>query len=246
MTQAHPEPAFAAPPSLTEARLFAAADELAGRDPDLAAVLARRGPPPLWARPPGFATLLLIILEQQVSLASARATFARLEQRVAQEGRTLTPDSFLALDETALRAAGVSRQKIAYSRGLARDLAAGTLDLDAVARMGDHEAHARLLALHGIGPWSASIYLLLALRRPDVWPAGDLGLIVGMQVIKRLPERPTPAQAEAWAEAWRPWRAVAARLLWSEYLALQRAGLLPRSRAAGTKHAQAAREGSRP
>lgn len=209
---------------LDAARLAQGAEELAARDPALAAILARRGAPPLWGREPGFATLLLIILEQQVSLASARKTFERVQAAAGE----LTPARLLALDDDTLRAAGVSRQKSAYARGLAYDLASGALDLAALTEMGDTQAFDRLVALHGVGPWSANIYLLMALRRPDVWPAGDLGLIVGAQLIWALRERPSAAWVAERAAAWTPWRAVAARLLWSEYLAHQRAGTLPR------------------
>ena len=166
---------------------------------------------------PGFPTLLHIILEQQVSLASARAAFVRLQEMATP----LTPASFLALSDADLKAAGFSRQKTAYGRGLARDLVAGHLDLDALAQMSDADAHARLVALHGIGRWSANIYLLMGLLRQDVWPVGDLALLVAAQWAKRLEHRPDERAFEAMAEPWRPWRAVAARLLWSEYLARQ-------------------------
>ncbi len=209
---------------LDAARMAQGAHELAQRDEALAAILARRGVPPLWGRAPGFATLLLIILEQQVSLASARMTFTRLQEAAGE----VTPARLLALEDDTLRAAGFSRQKSAYARGLARDLDSGALDLDALAGMDDAQAFDRLVALHGVGPWSANIYLLMALRRPDVWPAGDLALIVGAQMIWALPERPSAAWVAERALAWSPWRAVAARLLWSEYLAHQAAGTLPK------------------
>jgi DNA-3-methyladenine glycosylase II len=192
---------------------------LAARDADLAALAAEFGLPPLWLRDPGFPTLLHFILEQQVSLAAARAMFERLKAAA----NPLTPETFLALDDETLRACGFSRQKQRYARALAQDLAAGLLDLDALAGMDDTTAHDRLVALHGIGPWTANVYLLMALGRPDAWPAGDLGIVVALQRVKRLPTRPTEREAIAIAEPWRPWRAVAARLLWSEYLAWQRA-----------------------
>jgi DNA-3-methyladenine glycosylase II len=207
-----------APRPLTEAGLRRAARELAARDGDLAGVLERLGPPPMWAREPGFPTLVHIILEQQVSLASARAAFARLRELAAP----LTPQTFLALDDRALRAAGFSRQKTAYARHLAALIEAGELDLEKLARLGDDEARAALVRVKGVGPWTADIYLLMALRRPDVWPAGDLALAVAAQRLKRLPARPAPAQLEALADAWRPFRAVAARLLWHDYLNTRR------------------------
>ncbi len=210
--------------TLDAARLAQGAHELAARDPALAAILAQRGVPPLWGREQGFATLLLIILEQQVSLASARTTFERLQAVTGP----VTPESVLALDDDALRRAGFSRQKSAYARSLAHDLLSGSFALDTLADMKDAQAFDHLVSLHGVGPWSANIYLLMALRRPDVWPAGDLALIVGAQMLWGLAERPSAAWVADRAAAWTPWRAVAARLLWSEYLAHQAAGTLPR------------------
>jgi DNA-3-methyladenine glycosylase II len=204
-----------APPAtvLTEATLEQGLAALAQRDPDLAS-LARRGPPPLWARSPGFGTLVHIILEQQVSLASAKAAFDRL-QAIADP---LTPAALLELDDATLLAAGFSRQKRAYARHLAEALVAGTLDLAALPALDDDAVRRQLQAVKGIGPWTAEIYLLMALRRADAWPAGDLALAVAAQQVKGLDRRPDPATLTGLAEAWRPWRAVAARLLWRHYL----------------------------
>jgi DNA-3-methyladenine glycosylase II len=202
------------PHALDEQSLATALADLAARDADLAAVLAELGPPPLWAREPGFPTLIHIILEQQVSLASARAAFERLQAAA----NPLTPESFLLLDDAALRAIGFSRQKASYVRYLAIALVEGRLDLATLAKLDDDAARAALVSLKGIGSWTADIYLLMALRRPDVWPAGDLGLQIGMQLVKGLPRRPTADETVLLAEAWRPWRAVAARLLWHHYL----------------------------
>jgi DNA-3-methyladenine glycosylase II len=199
---------------LDEASLVAALEHIAERDADLAATLARLGPPPLWAREPGFPTLIHIILEQQVSLASARAAFDRL-RAVASP---LTPERFVALDDETLRAVGFSRQKTAYSRHLAHTILDGKLDLDRLARLDDESARAQLLALKGIGPWTADIYLLMALRRPDIWPTGDLGLVNAVREVKGLERRPTAEEMHAIGEAWRPYRAAAARLLWHHYL----------------------------
>ena len=200
--------------ALTESGLRRAARALAASDPDLGRVLARLGAPPLWAREPGFPTLVHIILEQQVSLASARAAFERLRALAAP----LTPPSFLALGDAELRAAGFSRQKTAYCRHLAALIEVGELDLEGVARLGDGEARGELLKVKGVGPWTADIYLLMALGRPDVWPSGDLALAAAAREVKRLPARPTHPELDAMAEAWRPYRAVAARLLWHHYL----------------------------
>lgn len=206
------------PAPLDDARLVAAAHDLAARDADLAAIVARWGPPPMWARPPGFSTLIYIILEQQVSLASARAAYDRL---LALAG-PLTPEGFLALDDAALRRVGFSRQKTAYGRHLAHALLSGQLDLDGLAGLDDDEVRARLLAIKGIGRWTADVYLLMALLRPDIWPVGDLALAAAVQRVKRLEQRPTGAMLAELGEAWRPWRAVAARLFWVHYLAASR------------------------
>lgn len=200
--------------TLTAETLSLGLEILAERDADLAGVLARFGPPPLWTREPGFPTLLQIILEQQVSLASARATFERLSALAAP----LTPDTFLALDDETLRAVGFSRQKSRYGRELAQAVLSGRLDLTSLADLPDDDVRAALIALPGIGPWSAEIYLLMALRRADAWPVSDLGVIVGLQQVKNLPQRPTREEADRLAEAWRPWRSVATRLLWYNYL----------------------------
>lgn len=208
---------------LTEEMLIEAVGILAARDADLARIAERYGPPPLWGREPGFPTLIQIILEQQVSLASARAAFNRLLQAASP----LTPESFLALDDAALKDAGFSRQKAAYGRHLAQAIVDGRFDPEALAELDDARVREELVELKGIGHWSADIYLLMALRRPDAWPAKDLALAVAVQEVKRLPGRPNPAELEAAAEGWRPWRAVAARLLWSHYLGTRRKGQAP-------------------
>ena len=199
---------------LTEERLLEGVAVLTAQDADLAAIVHRWGPPPLWAREPGFPTLVHIILEQQVSLASARAAFDRLLALTTP----LTPTRFLELDDATLRAVGFSRQKTGYSRHLAQAIVTGAFDIDGLAALPDDAARTALVARKGIGPWTADIYLLMCLGRPDVWPVGDLALQVAMQSIKGLAQRPTVVEMEKIGEAWRPWRAVAARLLWHHYL----------------------------
>jgi len=199
---------------LTDETLLEGTDHLAACDPDLARILATLGPPPLWAREPGFPTLLHIILEQQVSLASAQAAFDRLRALATP----LTPATFLALDDVALKTVGFSRQKMGYGRHLAQALYNDELDLSALADLDDATVRATLIKLKGVGLWTADVYLLMALRRPDIWPVGDLALVIALQKLKQLPTRPQPAEMEALAREWRPWRAVAARLLWHYYL----------------------------
>ncbi len=202
-------------PALTAATFLRDVGQLIAQDADLAAVVARWGPPPFWTHPPGFGGLISAILAQQVSLESAQAAFARLERAIGPAA----PAAFLTLDDGALKAIGFSRQKASYVRGLAQALLAGRLDLDAVTELDDAAAAAALMQIRGVGAWTASAYLLFALRRPDAWPSGDLALIKAIQALAVLPALPSWQQADAVAERWRPRRAAAARILWHQYLA---------------------------
>ena len=200
---------------MTRSDLARAAVRLAARDRDLARILRTDGVPPLWGRRPGFRTLLRIILEQQVSLASAQAACRRLEAGV----RPLTPQQVLALGALRLRRLGITRQKAAYCINVSRALCDdGGLDLRALAAFDDDAVRARLVRIKGIGPWTADIYLVMAMRRPDVWPAGDVALAKALRVVKRLRTTPSAARMSEIAEGWRPFRAVAARMLWHHYL----------------------------
>ncbi len=202
------------PPALTAATFKIAWQSLAARDGDLARAIERFGPPPLWRRKPCFATLVRIILEQQVSLSSARAAFNRLSAVVVPFSAT----TFTRMDERVLRAAGLTRQKRIYTRTLAEAVAAGRLRLNALAAMPDDDARQALMQIKGIGPWTADIYLLMALNRPDIWPRGDLALDTALAQVKHLGRRPAASRMEAVTSAWRPWRSVAARILWHVYL----------------------------
>ncbi len=186
-------------------------------DPDLNAICRRFGPPPIWVREPGFPTLVRIILEQQVSLASAAAAFSRLEALLSP----VTPAGLLALDDDELKACGFSRQKSGYVRGVASEILEGRLDPDALALMDDEDVRDSLIRVRGIGPWSADIYLLMALRRADIWPRGDLALARSMQRVKNLPSLPSNEEMDEISRAWKPLRAVAARFLWHDYLSRQ-------------------------
>ena len=187
---------------------------LTQRDADFGRIIATAGSPRFPQRRPGFGTLLHIILEQQVSVEAARAMYARLRK----ECRWVTPERFLALDDPTLRQCGFSRQKMAYGRHLAAAILDGSFDPKALARHDDETALAELVKLKGIGRWSAEVYLLFALARPDIWPAGDLGLQLALQWLKGLENRPDAQTLRRLAEPWRPWRAVAACLLWQFYL----------------------------
>src|SRR5215211_8373232 len=184
----------------------------------LAGILATYGEPPLWRRATGFPTLVHIILEQQVSLKSAKSMLRRLEAAI----QPFTPSRFLELGDTYLRSLGVTRQKSAYLLDLSTSIVNGALSFAKLAQMSDDEARVVLTRVKGIGLWSADVYLLMAMRRADIWPAGDLALAVAMQELTGLAARPDHRELERLAEQWRPHRAVAARMLWQYYLGRRR------------------------
>lgn len=202
---------------LVTGTLREAVRELSARDPMLARFAERWGVPPLWARTPGFPTLIRIILEQQVSLAAA----ATLYKRLVRHAGGMTPAAIAALGMSGLREFGLTRQKSAFCHGLALRILDGSLDLAAVSRAPDDEARAMLLSVHGLGPWSVDIYFLMALRRPDIWPQGDLALAVTLRDSIGMERLPTRVEQHAMAEAWKPWRSVAARMIWAEYLGVR-------------------------
>jgi DNA-3-methyladenine glycosylase II len=210
-------PNVSTPDALTERTLLAAVEILEARDPALGEVVARHGPPPLWAREPGFATLVHLVLEQQVSLASAQAAFDRLRAAVDP----LAPAGFMRLDDAQLLAIGFSRQKARYGRALAAALLDGSLDLAAMPALDDDAVDAALTSVPGIGPWTATIYRLMVLRRPDAWPVHDIALAQAIAEVRGLGRRPAAAEMHDLAEGWRPWRAVAARILWHHYLSVR-------------------------
>ena len=183
-------------------------------DPDLGAVLGRLGEPPMWGREPGFPALIQIILEQQVSLAAARTMYLRLTQHLG----AMTPEAVYANQVSGLKNFGLTRQKASYCHGLATRILDGSLDLATVAREPDELGRQTLLAVPGLGPWSVDIYYLMALRRPDIWPQGDLALAAALREVKHLNALPTREEQQRLANAWTPWRSVAARILWAHYL----------------------------
>jgi len=191
---------------------------LSESDPHLRGVIERHGPPPMWVRDPGFPTLVYLILEQQVSLASAKAAYDKLIAEVKQ----LTPGRFLKLDKRTLKRIGFSRQKTLYARILAEELSTRRLDFKSLHEMDDAGVRARLTALKGIGPWTAENYLLFALRRADVWPSGDLALQIAVQQVKGLRKRPSPERLDKMSKVWQPWRSVATRIFWHHYLSTRR------------------------
>ncbi|MGI9420136.1 MAG: DNA-3-methyladenine glycosylase family protein [Geminicoccaceae bacterium] len=199
---------------LTGPVLARAIDHLATVDKDVEAAVALIGCPIPRLRPPGFATLLRIMVSQQVSTHAAAAIWGRLA--AACDDRA-TPARFLALDEAALRAVGLSGRKVEYGRGLALAVRDGSLDLDRLDHLTDEDAIAELCALRGFGRWSAEIYLLFALSRTDSWPADDLAVQIGMQRLKGLDGRPDRKRMDQLAEPWRPLRGCGAILLWHVY-----------------------------
>ncbi len=202
------------PTALDKKSLAIAAESVALMDRDFARTLANLGPPPLWEREPGFVTLVRIILEQQVSLASADAMFQRLKKNI----KPLTPETVIAAGEPFLRSFGVTRQKAAYFINVAQAIQSNGLDLEALWQLRDEIAIEKLTSVKGIGQWTAKIYLLMALRRPDVWPVGDVALATAFKNLKGKLERPTQPELSEIALAWRPHRATAARMLWHYYL----------------------------
>ncbi len=186
---------------------------LAEVDGDIARHYQACGLPPVRRRPAGFAGLVHIIVAQQLSAQSANAIIARLEAAA----RPLTAENFLNIGDKAMKTIGLSGQKTRYGRVLAEELLAGRLDLDGLAELDDEAAIERLVQIKGIGRWTAEIYLLFALGRPDVWPADDLAVQAAAQRVKGLDERPTRAQMIEIAEPWRPHRRAAARFMWHVY-----------------------------
>jgi DNA-3-methyladenine glycosylase II len=188
-------------------------DLLCAEDTALAGLVAEHGVPAFWRRAPEFATLLLFILEQQVSLESGAAVY----RRVAESAGTVDPGSVLTVGPQGLAAAGVTRQKTGYILALAEKLVSGALDLEAIGRAPVEEARSALLEVTGVGPWTADVYLLSALGHIDVFPVGDRALQVGAGEALGM-STPDPGQLEMLAEPWRPLRAIAARLIWHGYL----------------------------
>jgi DNA-3-methyladenine glycosylase II len=199
---------------LNESLLQDATLWLCTHDPALARVHEQFGFPPLWARAPDFATLVHIVLEQQVSLSSANAAFKRLKALLPD----FTPHTFLFLSDEQLRSIGFSRQKTLYTRNLAEHLLDGRLDLQTLHALPDDEVRHTLTQLKGIGPWTADIYLSECLLRPDVLPKGDIAMLEAFKDLYHLPNRPDHDTFVRSTAHWRPWRSVGTRLLWHYYL----------------------------
>ena len=202
----------------SQADLDAAVAALVRRDPRLAPVLAIAGQPALRRRAPGFEGLAQIVCGQQLSVASASTIWGRLSAAFAP----FHPEPLRKARADRLGRLGLSAAKITTLKGVARELAAGRLDLDVLAEQDADAAHATLTNLHGIGPWTADVYLLFCLGHGDAWPAGDVALQEAIKVGLGLADRPTPKQMAPLADPWRPQRGAAAHLWWSYYHAIKR------------------------
>jgi DNA-3-methyladenine glycosylase II len=202
----------------TDEDLAAGMAALVAQDPRLAPVLEKSGMPAIRRREGGFAGLCAIVCGQQLSTASAAA----IRDRLFKAFDPFHHDTVRLARATRLAALGLSRPKIKSIKAIGHAVAKGHIDLDAVAKMDADQAHAALVALHGIGPWTADIYLLFCLGNADAWPAGDLAIQEAMRIAFNLKKRPDAKQMMKLAEPWRPWRGVAAHLLWAYYHAVKR------------------------
>ena len=189
-------------------------DGLASNDPDFQKIIDTHGYPPFWSRPNSFESLVHIILEQQVSLASALSALNKLRERVQE----LTPARILLLTDEEMRACYVSRQKSSYIKYLAEALLSGQLKLEEFYDLPDDEIRAQLVALKGIGNWTADVYLMFALQRADIFPIGDLAAVNALKRVKRLPPQTTREEMLGITVQWQPYRSVATMLLWHYYL----------------------------
>jgi DNA-3-methyladenine glycosylase II len=187
---------------------------LAKKDPHLHSIIEQHGHPPMWTRTPSFATLIHIILEQQVSLASAKAAFEKLKEKLGR----ITPQKLLRLSDIEMKACYFSRQKTIYARCLAEAIICKQLKLKKLTASSDEDIRIALKQIKGIGDWTADVYLLFALQRTDIFPVGDLAMINALKEIKDLPKHTTREEITALAESWRPHRSIAAILLWHYYI----------------------------
>ena len=199
---------------LNQQTLIDASLRLADQDRHLAQILKTHGKTPLWRRPATFSTLVKIILEQQVSLKSAASMFRKLQRSITP----FTPSRIVEAGPEYLRQLGITRQKTSYLLNLSSAVVDGSLNLRRLSRLPDGEVKETLMQIKGLGSWSADVYLLMAMRRADIWPAGDLALAVAIKELHGLERKPTFEELELIAEKWRPHRAVAARMLWQYYL----------------------------
>lgn len=189
-------------------------DKLALNDPDLGGIIKAYGYPPMWSRPNTFETLVHIILEQQVSLASALSALNKLKERVQE----LTPARLLLLTDEEMKACYCSRQKTSYIKYLAEALLSGRLNLSELENLPDDVVRARLVSLKGIGHWTADVYLMFVLQHSDIFPAGDLAAVNALKRVKNIAINTTRDDLLAITAKWQPYRTIATMLLWHFYL----------------------------
>ena len=189
-------------------------DELSRKDKDLKAIIAQYGYPPMWTRPATFQTLILTILEQQVSLAAAYAAFKKLKEKIGY----VTPAKILQLKDEEMRACYFTRQKIVYARELATAIQTKRISLKKLSLLPDEEVRTIMITLKGVGHWTIDVYLMHALQRTDLFPLGDIALVNSLKETKQLPKDISKEKMLAIAESWRPYRTIAAMILWHAYI----------------------------
>jgi DNA-3-methyladenine glycosylase II len=188
--------------------------EVAGRDAHLAAIIAEHGYPPMWVRPATFQSLILFILEQQVSLAAAYAAFNKLREKIGY----VTPAKILALTDEEMRACYFTRQKMGYARELAKAIQSRKIRLAKLATLQDEGVREIMIQLKGIGHWTIDVYLMHSLQRTDLFPLGDIALVNSLKEVKQLPKETPKEKLLELAEPWRPYRTIAAMILWHAYI----------------------------
>ena len=193
-------------------------DDLATKDKHLSSIIKQFGYPPIWTRKENYQTLIHIILEQQVSLASARAALTKLKEKIG----TVTPKKLLALSDEELKACYFSRQKTVYARCLANAIVSGEIILKTFHELDDSQIRRQLKSIKGIGDWTVDVYLLFALQRADVFPLGDLAMVNALKEVKKLPKETNQQEILKLAERWRPYRSIATMLFWHYYLQKRR------------------------
>ncbi len=200
--------------SFSEKDFHQLCDSLAKKDKHLKKILHQHGYPPMWQRKPNFETLIHIILEQQVSLASAKAALNKLKEKIG----SITPKKLLALTDAEMKACYFSRQKIIYTRNLAQVIVNGELSIKKLSSLNDDEIRNELKRIKGIGDWTADIFLLMALQRTNIFPTGDLAMMNSLKKVKQLSPKITKEEIIIIAESWKPHRSIATMILWHSYL----------------------------
>jgi DNA-3-methyladenine glycosylase II len=200
--------------SFSERNFIALCDKLASLDQDLNLVIQQHSYPKLWTRDASFETLVHIILEQQVSLASALAALKKIKEKIIE----ITPENLLALSDEEMKACYFSRQKMVYCRHLAGEFISGKLNLDQLPTLSNDEVKATLTKVKGIGNWSTDVYLMMVLHRCDIFPLGDIALLTSVKEVKNLVKETSKEAIALIAEKWKPYQSIAAYILWHAYL----------------------------